>query len=361
MMSNDIFRKKFGRVLKNYLLITGLLGGLAITSPAVVLIGLIAFVIPGIILIVSPTAFLWGLIYSVFWWLIPRKMSQKIAIPLAFLMSAGTLYLIPAFFNLQNFEKSLTAQVRPSEPIRIAGNVRIEMPDPRMDKQSLAPGGIPYSGDATFPYACGRTCIALLFIPDVTSVTVTANHDYDDSEHRTGHSKQDFSTRTYRLMAKKKCGDIDVIPDFDTEYNAFLTTLQIDESDVARWKNKFPERNCLIAEPARKNFDINLRTGTYNLPDNSENYAGEWSLKSPSTIVHYVEVRNRHNEIILRKSSYSVTLLQAPLIIEATGGIENFRFRWMKSSLKNANYEINVFQEDLRPSLYWQDADGNIR
>ncbi len=141
--------------MKYALIITGILAGLAIVAPQLVVLGYFLLIIPGLILTAAPTVFVYLAGTAVIRKLLPIS-SVKTATSVAFCVTLllGWLAMQPLRHSaLRTYQASLQPDVIPNEPIVLNGHVRIERPDKRN-----APD-------------CDYLCMALLDSPGVTSVT----------------------------------------------------------------------------------------------------------------------------------------------------------------------------------------------
>lgn len=141
--------------MKYALIITGFLAGLAIAAPQLVVLGFFLLVIPGLILAVAPTAFVYFSVTAVI-----RKRLPISSIATA-TMVAFCLTLLLGWAVMQPFRAEAVATYRiallpdviPNEPIELNGHVRIERP-----------------GERNVP-DCDYLCLMALDSPGVKSVT----------------------------------------------------------------------------------------------------------------------------------------------------------------------------------------------
>src|SRR5215510_13558025 len=84
--------------LARYLIITGIGAAIAVAIPGLVVIGLF-LIVPGLILAIAPTAFLWGAIFAAIWWPSRTVIGTW---PAAFIALAGTVAVVIAVPGLAN-------------------------------------------------------------------------------------------------------------------------------------------------------------------------------------------------------------------------------------------------------------------
>src|SRR3954471_12318519 len=81
--------------LRCYLLVTGAGSFVAINLPVLVVIGLFFGILPGLALGLMPTAFLWGLLFALAYWLILRGLPRSAAGGVAAIAAVAMLMLMP--------------------------------------------------------------------------------------------------------------------------------------------------------------------------------------------------------------------------------------------------------------------------
>lgn len=130
--------------MKYALIITGILAGLAITAPQLVVFAYFLLIVPGLVLTVAPTVFIYLAVTAVVRRLLP------ISSPMKATAAAFGVTLLLGWGVMQPFRSAaLTAyhanelpDVVPSQVIELAGHVRIERPnqrrEPECDYLSLA-------------------------------------------------------------------------------------------------------------------------------------------------------------------------------------------------------------------------------
>ena len=119
--------------MKYELVITGVLAGLAIAAPQLVVLGYFLLVIPGLVLTAAPTVFVYLLGTAVIRQLLPIS-SIRTATAIAFCMTLLLGWAVMQPFRTKavtTYRAALLADVTPNAKIKLNGNIRIERPDDR--------------------------------------------------------------------------------------------------------------------------------------------------------------------------------------------------------------------------------------
>lgn len=160
------------RYLHLYLIVTGALALLALAAPWLVVLGLILGIIPGIVLGLAPTAFLWGCVFAGSW-LASRSLlgDTGVAIAAAGVITAVLMFAVTEPNRAASraaHKASLLPDVTPPGRLKMAGDIRIDLPWPEWDNEN-SKGQAGLRG-----FACDNLCVALLFMPGVASVTINS-------------------------------------------------------------------------------------------------------------------------------------------------------------------------------------------
>ena len=118
-------------MLRLYLIITGVLAILAVAFPTLVQIGY-SLILPGVVLELAPTAFLWGCIYAGMRRVIGTGCSDRLAVAASLACTAAILVLVPCLMQVGTEVRLAFAtapDVQPTHKIVLAGDVRIETND----------------------------------------------------------------------------------------------------------------------------------------------------------------------------------------------------------------------------------------
>lgn len=145
--------------MKYALFITGVLAGLAIAAPDLVVLGYVLLIVPGLVLTIAPTVFVYLFLTTVVRQLLPLSSPWKATV------TAFAIALLLGWAVMQPFRSLAIAayhaaelpDVLPDQPIELDGHVRLERPDHRSEPE------------------CDDLCLAVLDSPRVRSLTtVTA-------------------------------------------------------------------------------------------------------------------------------------------------------------------------------------------
>ena len=327
------------RLLTGYLVATGAGAFIALTMPSLVVLGFFLLLVPGLVLSVAPTAFLWGCLFAVAWWPGSRLMGERFGIAAALAATAAIVIAIPLpslVAGQKRLEASLLPDILPSAAVSPSGDVRLDLPRPRWDNKNP-----PVAGHVR-AFSCDNLCVALLFAPNVTSVTVNDSGAFTPDEHREGTGGFATGVRTYRLAAKETCGERAIEVDLEGRVGLFGKSLEENRAIAAEWNLKLAAEHCVVAGPPIAAFDMMLRHGEYHSPDTEERWVSRWSLGRSPAQVAYVEIRDGSGTVLLRRLVSRVSVLAQPFAIWPTGGIENFRFGWGRETLSNAESYAEV-------------------
>jgi hypothetical protein len=298
----------------------------------VVVLGFFLLIIPGLLLSLAPTAFLWGCIFAAAWWLCRTALTDGQAAVAALTLTAVFLVMVPWPSRLAG-QKTLTASVlpnvTPSERVKPVGDIRLDSASPRWDNKNP-----PVNGHVR-AFSRDNLCVALLFTPDVKSVTVNSSSDFTPEQHRNGAGGFATGARTYRLLPRAQCGGREIKVDLEGRVGLFGKTLEENRTIAAEWNLRLATEYCVVAEEAIHRFDMMLRSGAYEYPEKTKYRPSSWSLASTPAYVDYAEIRDGSGIVLLRRLISRVHVLAWPFAISPTGGIENFRFGWGRSRLSN--------------------------
>ncbi|TWU25213.1 hypothetical protein Pla52o_15110 [Novipirellula galeiformis] len=148
--------------MKYALIITGLLAALAIAAPTLVVVGYFFLIIPGLILTIAPSVFVYLVVAAMVRRLLPMSTSVA-ATATAFCVAILLGWAVMQPFRMAaitQYEAHRLLDVTPPRPIKLDGHVRLEMLDRRENPK------------------CDHLCLAVLDSPGVQSITaVTVGRD----------------------------------------------------------------------------------------------------------------------------------------------------------------------------------------
>lgn len=138
------------------LIITGITAAMVILCPMLVVLGFVALIIPGLMLLSTPTLFVYLAATIGFQLVLPKKLGWGV-IPIAILLAFGVSWLImqpQRSAAITEFQAELLPDILPDEPVRLNGNVYVE------------------NGELYRDPECDYLCAMLLDLPGVKSVTI---------------------------------------------------------------------------------------------------------------------------------------------------------------------------------------------
>ncbi len=320
-----------------YLLVVGSLAGLVLVAPAVVLIGYFLLIVPGALLSIMPTVFLWSAPFALFWFVSSRYLEKKaIAALVAFVCVPIALSLLPIAAQHQAntaVKAQDRADVISGEKIESRGHLRIDLPQYEYVHQRNSRLAV-----------CSSLCLGLLFVPGVESVTINSAAMLSAQDHLSGLSMLDAGARTFRLVPRAECGDNETQPVLRFSRNGFGKTLADQDAIEALWLQRLSSDLCLISEAVRAKYDQLYRYGDYWSPPGE---GGRWLLGASGAKSRYVEIVAASGEVLFRRTSISATAPGVPLVIWMKGGVSDFGFGWVRRTLRNAKYDddLDFFDE----------------
>ncbi|WP_353646808.1 hypothetical protein [Mesorhizobium sp. WSM2239] len=288
------------------MIITGIGAFVALTMPWLVIIGSF-LIIPGLILALMPTAFMYGVAFALFRMLLGSFVS---GVPLTVISGAATLALFwtipqPGLTWARGMLASLKEpDIQASAPIALKGDILLVRP---------------------FEGRCDALCAALLKTPGITSVRVQTPR---------GHSN------TYRIVPDSTPGKRSTLIG-----HGLLEVRRYDASDPlapqraleAEWNLMMSEGKALLQsdDAPEPDFTIVIEDGPA-VPDAKPKPRWgrvDWSLEPSAPHRKALTITDAGEQVLLRQSILSIFAPAAPLLIGTSGGIENFRFGWARRRL----------------------------
>jgi hypothetical protein len=292
--------------LKTYLLITGSGAFIALAFPPLVVLGFFLLVVPGVILSLMPTAFLYGVMFAVSRYLLAGMLSGMALNVAAVAVTAAVLMAIPqpvALLTKARLAGLRQEAVLPPAPIRLEGHILL--------RRSIG-------------HDCDALCVALLKTPGVLSVTL-------ESRIR--------KPATFRLVDAAAPGESIKPSGFGlspggrgSADDPFAGARALE----AEWNLMLSGRGLkLVSEPARVMPDmaIHITDGPISDETGASARRSKWSLGASTPRRKALEIFDRQGRALLRQELLSAYVPSAPLAISGNGGIENFRFEWGKRRL----------------------------
>lgn len=314
-------------LLKLYLIASGCLALLALAMPSLVILGFYLLIIPGLILSLAPTAFMWGCLFAILWWLLGHVVGDTLAATLALPATAALLWFVPTPWLAEGramLTRSTLADVTPTARFGPSGHIRVESGWARWDNKNRAQqGGVRW-------YACDNLCLGLLLEPGVESVTVGSANNLTLDQIREGAYNQGRSDRTYRLVRKGECPGAPLEPDLDGRSGLLGDSIEENEAIGAEWALKLANDVCLVGEPPRSGYDMLIRSGLWRDRASSTPALSRWALGSVTANADYTEVRTT-SVVIARTWNLRVHALARPLHIAWSGTSSSGSFGWART------------------------------
>lgn len=145
--------RTFGNIV---LILTGVTAAMALCCPMLVVLGFVALIIPGLVLLTAPTAFVYLATTLGIQRMLPAKTGWA-AFPIAIVLALGLGWLVmqPIRWSaISMYHADVLPDILPGEPIVLTGNVYVENDDLYRSPE------------------CDYLCTTLLDLPGVESVTV---------------------------------------------------------------------------------------------------------------------------------------------------------------------------------------------
>lgn len=301
--------------LKTYLIITGIGAFIALSMPSLVVIGMF-LIIPGLILGIMPTAFLYGVVFALVRLLLGNLLS---GIPLNLLSGVTTIALLwaipqPGLASARAWLASLKEpDILATAPLVLKGDILVTRP---------------------FEGRCDSLCAALLKTPGVTSVRVVARNGA--STFRLSPSAATGSRATaigYGLLEKTKYVASDPLAGqrgLEAEWNLMLSDGKVLLSDADR---------------PTPDFSISIEDGP--AVEGKQRGSLDWSFRPSTPQRKALTITDAGGRVLLRQSILSLSVPAAPLTIGGSGGIENFRFGWQRRRLGDGKMWAEVPVDQL--------------
>lgn len=291
-----------------YLAITGALSLVVLAMPWLVILGAFALILPGLILGLAPTAFLWGALFTAFWVPLRALMGEWPATIIAGALAGAVVIAIPTLLNAP-FHAQAAAERSGDKipPSRIAFSGTIEVTVPYRAWINAEKNGL----------ACDLVCHAILYTPGVDAVILREGP---------GRPKP---VAPVQLRLEKRSGGC------DSKGTANATTESWGDWNerpglLQSWLIRQAGGECLVREPVSRQPDF-----TVGFEIRDSNFRGDWSLKPPPVSVRRLtiaRVSGGKAEMLLRRSFAWGRPLIVPLMAVPEGGLNDFRFKWGRTS-----------------------------
>lgn len=302
--------------LKLWLIVWGALAFVALAFPGLVAAGAY-LLLPGLVLIAAPTVFLYSVMFAVFrrFLVLPPGMRLEATALFCSVLLGWLLAQPGAVAGHVAFAHANLPEVHPSSPVKLQGNVRLELP------------GMP-SGKHDATHVCAALCAALLDTPGVESVTVA----------ETGRSARAASL-IFRLLPRTGDRSQSVLP---VEPESILDDLprpsepqSIDDLDFSRTRRKREGQALAASWAVRLASKQKLVSETGDIqPDQTvritQSRSTRWGVS-----VSRVEILDRDGKALMRRSIVTGSALSAPFRFAGDGGVQNYHVVVSRDRLAN--------------------------
>jgi hypothetical protein len=320
--------------LIKYLIVTGIGAALVLAMPWLVIIGFFLLIVPGIILALLPTAFMYGLLFSIVWFPLHHLLGDWAAAAVAALVTIGVFYAIPIEGNRvtqKRFEQQLAGDILPPAPITLKGNVRLDSSS-RYNLEHSNRGDPSWVPDASYysnSKMCSQFCAALLLLDGVESVTVFSPRVSADGALLRPESV------TFTRVPRAQCRDA-IVPNHN--FNQFGSV----PPKFNDWlKLRLATSDCIVGAPPRATHDFRIVASdeTTPLPDHP-GQRDRWmnSLGPRSVHSSRLEIFDGQGKLLLRQTAVTAKKIIQPMLYAPEGGMENFHFQWASTPFKKGGH-----------------------
>jgi hypothetical protein len=311
------------RILARILVVTGVGSAIVIAMPGLVIFAGIALIVPGLILGMLPTAFLWTATFAAFWWALHTiiRMHSALAALIALGATAAVLVAIPAAAN-RSIEAEIAAErsgdIDPGTLLRLAGTIRIERAgyntSPVVDAEWLEQlKGTSISRRTFYSLRCDRLCAAALFADGIDAVVLAPPQA----------SKS--TSLPARFWIEHRAGCTDSLEWGESPSTAgFGNQRALDDE----WRAHISQGHCIRRGPAQGDAAFVITFKEWTLNDSLWNR--NWSLFHQRLAVRRMEIHDGAGRLLLRRTQVADVKLHPVLWIGADGDLQSFHFEWAR-------------------------------
>lgn len=310
------------KFLTSYLLITGIGGFIALAMPSLVVIGLFLFILPGLILGAMPTLFMYGIVFTA-GWMGGRALFGDgilaIAAGIAAVVAFG--YMVPKAARLADmkaYQASILPDVTPPSPIELKGDILFNFP--HLDLNPQKNQKYPYVPGSR-GYACNNYCLAALFTPGVTSVTLAMT------------DKPSPEIRTYRLAKRPGCeSNVEVSqsalhPPVTRQSQNGIRGFEANKVLASKRALQLGGEYCLVMEPAIGKHDFTIGQRSTN-----DKKANAWAFGPGRITTETIEIL-QGDDVLLRRHQSTLSTIGTPLAMMPDGMPESTHFAWGRETI----------------------------
>jgi hypothetical protein len=309
--------------VEKVLCVSGILTAIVVAIPQLVGIGVFFLILPGLILALAPTVFIYTATFAIVRGFLPITHAVALNLIAAFTtLGLGVLVTLPmAAAAWLAFNRAATGDVVPHDPVVIAGDVLLNNDETRTEY---------IAGKRQVP--CDALCAALLDTPGVRTVTI-AHTDIPTSYRLVPRGEAGSNARAPKspeqilqyLPEKPAAGE-------QRDYQAEMAARKAWENAItARWGLLLANDVALSIVPSPQHHDLTITMASTG-PGGFHDVA-----------VRQVDVRDQEGRVRLRRQHVTATQVFVPLLLEPYDPFGSAKWRPAQIDLKTSDrlYGIN--------------------
>jgi hypothetical protein len=286
--------------VRTVLWVSGPLTLIAVTIPQLVFFGFLLLIIPGLILLIAPTVFLYTATFAIVRRRLPvtRPRAQNL-IAAVIALGLGVAVALPMALPARlAFHQATKGNVRPHDRIVIRGDVLLDSDRTPTEGRDL---------NRRVP--CHALCAALLDTPGVTSVTLAGTDD---------HGGAAVKPISYRLVPRGEAGSDGVAPTKPEQILTYLPEKRVtgvpevviaarkarENAVISRWALRLATEVTLSIVPPPRHHDLTIKM-TSAIGHDAHGIA-----------VKQLDLRDRDGRALLRREYLTVDVVLVPLALE---------------------------------------------
>lgn len=302
--------------LKLWLTVWGVLAVVALAVPGLVAAGSY-LILPGLILIAAPTIFLYSAMFAVFrhFLVIPPGLRLEASALFCSVLLGWLIAQPGAVTGHLAFRHANLPEVHPSSPVKLAGNVRLELP-----------GSPSVKHDVT--HACAALCAALLDTPGVESVTVAETGRSANAAELTFRLIPRAGDRSQGILPVEPESILEELPrapepqSMDDVDESLAQKKRLRQAVAASWALRLASTEKLVSDTGHVQPDQTVRI--------TQSRNSRWGIS-----ISRAEILDRDGKALMRRSIVTGTALSAPFRFAGGGSVENYHVVVSRDHLTN--------------------------
>ena len=279
--------------IQRVLLVSGVLAVIAIMFPQLTGIGLFLLAVPGLVLMLAPTVFIYTATFAIVRRYLPIAHARALNLVAAFItLGLGVVVPLPLWLiQRQVFHRAATGDVVPNERVVIRGDVLLSNDETRTE----------FFGGKT-QVRCDTLCAALLDTPGVGTVTIA--HKEFPTSYRLLPKGEPKGAATTRAVALKNPEEIlQFLPEKSFNFADFAARSVAENAIIARWGLRLVNDATLAVVPTPQHHDLTI----------TMSHTSRQGMFDAS--VRQVDVRDREGRVLLRRQHVTATRVFMPLLV----------------------------------------------